>query len=177
MDESGLKFTFLAEIELLYLDLLGEINPVLRHSLVDSFFCAPVDCELLILLFVVEIVNLVLRKSLLLHCREISVKRLDVDSDLFFVVDDYGHVVICVCNADVCCAILKIRLAVIVMVEIHFLFEHLVKECSYCKFLSSLTFTAEKRNLFHFISRNGNEIHQLVFRLSHMPHGDFGLVV
>ena len=61
VDEGGFKFTFLAEIELLNLDLLGKIHTVLRHSLVDRLLRAPVDCELLVLLLVIEIVDLVLR--------------------------------------------------------------------------------------------------------------------
>ena len=59
VDECCLEFALLSYIELLHFDLLGEINPVLRHSLEDGFLCTPVDGELLVLLVVVEVFDLV----------------------------------------------------------------------------------------------------------------------
>ena len=54
VDECGFEFAFLAEIELLHLYLLSEIHTVLRHSLIDSLLCAPVDRELLVLLLIIH---------------------------------------------------------------------------------------------------------------------------
>ena len=47
-------------------------------------------------------------------------------------------------NAYVCDAVFKVRLSVVMMVEVHLLFEHFVKECPYSQFLSSLAFASEQ---------------------------------
>ena len=72
MDEGCLELSFLAQVELLYLDLLREIHSVLRHPLEDGLFGAPVDRELLVLLLVMQIVDFVLREGLLLYGRDCS---------------------------------------------------------------------------------------------------------
>ena len=156
VDECSLELSLSLRTELLHFDLLGKYHTVLRHSLEYSLLGAPIDCELLVLLasVVLEVIDLVFRQCLLLHCREVSFERFDVDSDLFLFVSYDCDVVVGVSDADVCCAVLKIRLAVIMMVEVHLFLEELIDERSYCEFLFSLVFASEQRNLFKFVCRN-----------------------
>ena len=176
VDEGSLELSFLAEIELLHLYLLRKIHSVLRHPLVDGLLRTPVDGELLVLLFVIKVVNLILRESFLFYGRKVPVQRLHVDSHLFLIMDDDGYIFLGVCDADVCHAVLKIRLAVVMVVEVHLLFEHLVDKCPHSQFLSSLAFAAEQRYLFKFVIRDRYEIHQLFFCLGYLPYGDLRLV-
>ena len=60
VNEGSFKLSLLSDIEFLDLDLLGEIHPVLGHSLEDCLLCTPVYCKLLILLLVVKVVYLFL---------------------------------------------------------------------------------------------------------------------
>ena len=60
VDEGCLELSFLSELELFHLYLLGEIHPILRHPLIDCLLCTPVDCKLLVLLLVFEVVDLLL---------------------------------------------------------------------------------------------------------------------
>ena len=59
MNEGRFKLAFFLEVELFHLDLLCEIYTVLRHSLENRFLRAPVDCELLVLLVVVKVVDFI----------------------------------------------------------------------------------------------------------------------
>ena len=59
VDECGLEFAFLSYVELLHLDLFGEVNAVLGHSLEDGLLRAPVDGELLVLLVVIKVFDLI----------------------------------------------------------------------------------------------------------------------
>ena len=177
MDEGCLKFTFLSYIELLHLDLLGEVHAVLGHSLEDGLLCTPVDGKLLVLLVVIKVLDLIFGKSLLFNSGKIPVEGLDVDSHLLVIMDDDRYIVLSMCDADVCSAVLKVRLAVVMMVEIHLLLEHFVDECPYCQLLSSLAFAAEKLDLFKLVCRDGGEAHQFLFRFGYMPYGYFRFVV
>ena len=67
VDEGSLEFAFLAHIELLHLYLLGEVHAVLRHPLEYSLLGAPVYGQLFVSLLLLEVVDLVLRKSLLFN--------------------------------------------------------------------------------------------------------------
>ena len=60
VDECSFKLTFLPYVELLDLDLLSINDAVLRHSLEDRLLCTPVDCELLVPLVLLQVVDLVL---------------------------------------------------------------------------------------------------------------------
>ena len=117
VDEGSLKFTLLADVELLHLDLFREVHPVLGHSLEEGLFGAPVDGELLVPLVLLQIVDLVFREGLLLDHREVPVERLHIDADLILVMDDDRYIVLCMCDADVCRAVLEVRLAVVVVVD------------------------------------------------------------
>ena len=158
VDECRFKLSFLAYIELLYLDLLGEDDAVLRHSLEYGLLCAPVDGKLLVSLLLLEIVYLIFGKSLLLDSREIPVERLDVDTEFVIVADDDSHILVGMSDADVCDAVLKVRLAVVMVVEVHLLLEHFVQESAHSKLLPSVVLVSVKRYLFKFICRNGNKI-------------------
>ena len=58
VDECCLELSFLSELELFDLDLLGKIHSVLRHSLEDGFLGSPVDCQLLVRLLVLKVLYL-----------------------------------------------------------------------------------------------------------------------
>ena len=66
VDECGVQLSLVPQAEAVHLDLLGKIHMVRRDSLEYGFLCAPVDGKLLILLLVVQVVDLILRQSLLL---------------------------------------------------------------------------------------------------------------
>ena len=116
VDEGGLQFAFVAEVELLDFYLLGEIDAVDRHSLVYGLLRAPVDRKLLVLLLlvVIQVVDLIFGERLLLNGGEIPVEGFYVYAEIVFVVGDYGDVLLGVGDAYVGDAILKIRLAVVV---------------------------------------------------------------
>ena len=67
MDECRLEFAFLPYVELLDLYLFSKGHSILRHSLEDGFLGAPVNSKLFVSLILLQIVDLVLRESLLLH--------------------------------------------------------------------------------------------------------------
>ena len=177
VDECSFKLSLFPEVELLHLYLLGEIHAVLRHSLEYGLLRAPVDGELLVPLLLLQIVDLVLRKRLFLNCGEIPVESLDVDTEVILVMDDDSYILLCMGDADVGHAVLEVRLTVVMMIQVHLLLEYLVEQSSYSQLLTSLARAAEKHDLFHFISRNGAQILELIFRLCNLPYGDFCLVV
>ena len=67
VDKCRLELSFAFRTELFDLYLLCEIHPVLRHSLEDGFFRTSVYRELLVLLFIFQVVDLIFRQSLLLY--------------------------------------------------------------------------------------------------------------
>ena len=158
VNEGCFKFAFFSYVKLFNLDLLRIYHSIEGHSLEYSFFCAPVDSELLVSLVLLKVIDLVFRQSLLLYNREVPVKRFYIDADFLLIMDDDGNVFFCVCDADVCRTVFKVWLAVVVVVEVHLLLEHLIDKCSYSQFLFSLAFASEERNLFHFVSRNRSDI-------------------
>ena len=176
VDESGLQFAFLADIEFLHLDLLGEYDAVLGHSLEDGLFRTPVDRELLVSLLLLEIVDLILRKSLLLDHREVPVKRLDVDAELVIIADDDRHILVSVGDADVGHAVLEVRLSVVVVVEVHLLLEHFIKECPYRQLLPSVALFSVERDFFKFVCRDRYKVSELLFGLRDLPYSDLRLV-
>ena len=67
MNEGGFQGAFAAGMEGVYLDLLRKINPVLGDFLVHGFLGAPVDGQLLVAAFVVEIFDFLFAQGLLFH--------------------------------------------------------------------------------------------------------------
>ena len=176
VDECRLKLSLLAYIELLDLDLLGKDHTVLRHPLEDGLLGTPVDRELLVSLLLFEIVDLILRESLLLHNGKVPFKRLDVDAELVIIADDDRNIFVGMGDADVRHAVLEVRLSVVMVVQVHLLLEHFVQECAHGKLLPSVALVSVKRNLFKFICRYGHEVQQLLFAFRHLPYGDLRLV-
>ena len=111
-----------------------------------------------------------------LYGSEISLKRLDVYAELVIIADDDRYIFVCMCYADVCDAVLQIRLSVVMMVEIHLLFEHFVKKRPYREFLPSLAFATEEHDFLHLIRRDGNEVQKFFFAFGYLPYGYLSLV-
>ena len=133
VDEGGIQLAFPLGAEALDLDLFGKRHPVCGDSLEYGFLGAPVDGELLVALVVIQVVNLFLRESLALDCREIPGKGLHVDSYIFVVIEDDGHVFLGMGDADIRHAVLEVGLAVVVMAQVDLLPEQFAKESPYRK--------------------------------------------
>ena len=102
--ERGHQFAFAAHAEIVDLDLVGEIDAVLRDHLVHGFLGAPVDGELLVALLLVDFLDLfelVFGKGFLLDGGEVAVERLAVDAHFVGRVEDDGDVAVGVGDADI----------------------------------------------------------------------------
>ena len=144
MDKGGLEFAFTARVESFEFDLLGEVDIICRDAFEDGFFCAPVDGELLVSALVVKVFDLVFGESALLDCREIPVEGFDIDSDIFFIVENDGDILFCMRNTDICHHIFEIRLAVVMVAEIDLIVKELAQKSADRKALLALRFVADK---------------------------------
>ena len=174
VDECGVKLSLPFRPEALDLDLLGEIHPVGRKSFESGFLGAPVDRQLLVPLVVVKVLKLALGKSLALHGGEVSGQGFDVDPDILVVVENDGHILVRVRDAYVGYAVLKIRLAVVVMAEINLFAEQFTKECPYRQPLLAERLIADERNLLHLIGRDRGQLAEFFFRFGYLPDPDQG---
>ena len=154
VSERGFEFSFSFQVEFLDFDLFREVDTVLRHPFVNGLFCTPVYGQLFIFLVFVEVLDLFFGQSFLFYRREIPVEGFDVDSEIVFLMGDYGHVFLGVGYADIGDAVFEKRLSVVMMSEIDFFFEHFVQKCSYGKFLFAEAVASYQGNFFHFIGRD-----------------------
>ena len=92
-------------------------------------------------------------------------------------MNDDGNILLSMCDAYVCHAVLKVRLSVVMMVEIHLFLEYFIEKCSYSQFLFPLALAAEEHDFFHLICRNRTQVLQLLFCFCDLPYGNLRLVV
>ena len=135
VNEGGFEGAFASGMEGIDLDLLREIYPVLGDFLIHGFLGAPVDGQLLVAAFVVQIFDFLFTEGLLFHGGEVAVQALAVDAHIVAVVQNHGHVLVGVGDADVNCIVLDVGFAVIVVGEVHLLFEHCVQKSPHRQFL------------------------------------------
>ena len=80
-------------------------------------------------------------------------------------------------DADVGHAVFQIRLAVVMVVEVHLFLEHFIQERPDGQSLHSLVLVAYDGDLLHLVVGYGTEARQLLFRLCNLPYGDLSFVV
>ena len=89
---------------------------------------------------------------------------------------NYGHIPVRMGYADIRYAVFQERLAVVMVVEVHFLLEYGVEQGPHCKFLLAQCLAADKGYLLHLIGGDGTQFHEFVFGLGDFPYRDFSLV-
>ena len=89
---------------------------------------------------------------------------------------DYGDVLLGVGDAYVGDAILKIRLAVVVVTQIHLLLENLVEQGAHRKFLLAERFAAYERYFLHLVGRDGAHFDEFLLGLGYLPDRNFSFV-
>ena len=141
MGKGRFDFPFAPHTERLHFDLLGEIYLVLRHFLVNGFLGAPVNGQLLVALFIVEIIDFLLGKGFLLHSGKIAVKGFAVYPHFLRFMQDDGNVLVGMRDTDVDGIVLNIGLPVVMVTQIDLFLEHDIQKGADRQFLLAQGFT------------------------------------
>ena len=135
-----------------------------------------VDGQLLVSLVVLKVFDFVLAQGLLLNGGEVAVQGFHIDAAVLLVVQDDGHVFLRVGNGDIGGVVLKVRLAIVVMAQVHLFVEKGVQQGAYGQPLFAKGFAFDERDLFHLVRGSGAQCYELLFRLGDLPHTDRGFI-
>ena len=79
-------------------------------------------------------------------------------------------------NGDVYGIVLQVRLAVVVVAQVHLLVEEGVQKGTHGEPLLAQGFAADEGDFLHLICRSGAELGELLLGFRNLPHADGGFV-